>query len=107
MYERGGLGCTRLNERKLYVILDQADLGSANLANLEAVRRILAEAVEVFGDRTVEVELNAHIVGASFVNILAQVAAQLRSRGGRLKLTNVKPHVLKVLAVCGYEGLAT
>ncbi len=103
---RGQRNGIRRNNRIFYVMLDHSDLGSPNHANLDAVQRILADAVELCGDRIVEVELNTSIIGASFVGILAQFAAQMRSQGGRLTLPNGTSHVRTVLAVCGYEWLA-
>ncbi len=87
------------------VILNQADLGSLNCAALEAARRMLEDAIAMSRDTTVEVELNADMVGAAFVGILDQIELRLRSQGRRLKLLNVTRNVREVLAVCGYESL--
>ena len=73
-------------QRKLYVLLDMDNLSSTNTLALSAARRMLSAAVERAIGRRIEVEVNAQIIGASFVGIVVEASARARANNSDLRV---------------------
>lgn len=90
---------------KYFAILDFADLGSSNVRAIQTARKQLFDAVSAAGSVELEVDLNAAVVGATFVGVLIDAASRASRLGGRLVLQNVSQSTIAVLRICGCESL--
>ncbi|MCO6458910.1 MAG: hypothetical protein J5I93_26690 [Pirellulaceae bacterium] len=86
---------------RMQVVLQQADLGSSNLAALEQATGQLSAAVTGLAGRDLEVELRCSRAGAALAGLLARTIRPVRSQGGRLRITTGASHVREVLLLCG------
>lgn len=86
---------------RVQVVLQQADLGSSNLAGLDQATGQLSAAVTRLAGRDLEVELRCSHAGAALAGLLARTIRPVRQQGGRLRIAAGASHVREVLLVCG------